>query len=217
VLKIRVAKVKNLAVFASGRGSNFVNIHKNIIRGKVTAKIACLITDNFKAGAIEYAKRYNIVVHTLPPKDFPSPEDFGRELLRVLNEHEISWIILAGYLKMIPENVVRAFSNKILNIHPALLPCFGGKGMYGMNVHRAVFQSGAKISGVTVHLVNEIYDSGPIVMQKSVNIEQCLSPEEIAKKVLKTEHKLYSEAIKKILTTPFRIESNRVVFSPLAG
>ncbi|MEJ2051085.1 MAG: phosphoribosylglycinamide formyltransferase [Calditrichota bacterium] len=209
--------MNNLAVFASGRGSNFINIHKNIIRGKIAAKIACLITDNSKAGAIEYAKRYNIAVHTLPPKDYPSPEDFGRELLRVLNEYKISWIILAGYLKMIPENVILAFSNKIMNIHPALLPCFGGKGMYGMNVHRAVFQSGAKISGVTVHLVNEIYDSGPIVIQKSVNIEQCLSPEEIAKKVLKTEHKLYSEAIKKILTTPFRIESNRVVFLPLAG
>lgn len=212
-----MAKVKNLAVFASGRGSNFINIHKNIIRGKIAAKVTCLITDNFEAGAIEYAKKYNIAIHTLPPKDYPSPEDFGRVLLNVLNDHGISWIILAGYLKMIPENVVRAFSNKILNIHPALLPCFGGKGMYGINVHRAVFQSGAKVSGVTVHLVNEIYDSGPIVMQRPVNIELCLNPEEIAKKVLKTEHKLYSEAIKKILNTPFRIESNRVVFLPSAG
>jgi phosphoribosylglycinamide formyltransferase-1 len=216
LLKIGMAKLKNLAVFASGRGSNFINIHKNITRGKISAKISCLVTDNFKAGALDYAKLNSIPVYSLPPKDYQSQDHFGQELLKILADHNISWIILAGYLKMIPENVVRGFSNKILNIHPALLPSFGGKGMYGMHVHRAVFESGAKISGVTVHLVNEVYDSGPIVMQKPVNIEHCQSPEEIAQTVLKIEHKLYSEAIGKILSTPFRIHHNQVVFTTAA-
>jgi folate-dependent phosphoribosylglycinamide formyltransferase PurN len=120
--------------------------------------------------------------------------------------------VLAGYLKKIPDNVVHYYSNKIVNIHPALLPAFGGKGMYGMHVHEAVFRSGAKISGVTVHLVNDVYDAGPIVMQRPVDIEACKNPEEIAKTVLVTEHQLFSEALQRLFTTDFRIDFNRVLF-----
>lgn len=204
--------MKNIAVFASGRGSNFIKIYKNCLTGKIEGKISCIITDNKRAGIIEYAKSKAIPVHVIIPGIFQSSTDFGNEILRILKKQRISLVVLAGYLRMIPKNVVRAFSNKILNIHPALLPSFGGKGMYGMNVHNAVFESGTKITGVTVHLVNEIYDSGPIVMQRAVDIEECMSAEEIAKKVLKIEHKIYSEAIQKILNIPFKIANNRVIF-----
>jgi len=205
--------VKKLAVFASGRGSNFRQIYKNIISGKVSAHAECLITNTSRAGVLDFARKQKIPIYVIHPGDFDTAEDFGKELLKILKNNAIDWIILAGYLKKIPDNVVKTYSNKIVNIHPALLPAFGGKGMYGMHVHEAVFASGAKVSGVTVHLVNEVYDSGPIVMQKAVNIEDCHNPEEVATQVLKVEHRLYSMALQKLLTESFQIEGNRVVFN----
>lgn len=204
--------VKKIAVFASGRGSNFQKIYANIERGVIPARVQCLITDNEQAGAIDFAREHAIPVHTVKPKDFPSPQQFGNRLLEILRDHQVEWVILAGYLKKIPENVVSAYSNRIVNIHPALLPFFGGKGMYGMHVHRAVFESGMKVSGVTVHLVNNEYDAGPIVMQRAVDISECRTPEEIAACVLQVEHQLYSEALQKLFARSFEIINNRVVF-----
>jgi formyltetrahydrofolate-dependent phosphoribosylglycinamide formyltransferase len=205
-------QLNKIGVFASGRGSNFIKIYENIQKGQISAEVSSLITDNASAAAIEFSKTANIPTYVVHPKNFSDPIAFGEEILKILKNNAIEWVVLAGYLKKIPDNVVRVYSNKIINIHPALLPSFGGKGMYGMNVHQAVFNSGAKISGVTVHLVNEIYDSGPIVMQQSVDIESCKNPEEIAKKVLQVEHTLYSKALQKLLTAPFQVSSNRVVF-----
>jgi phosphoribosylglycinamide formyltransferase-1 len=204
--------VKKIAIFASGRGSNFIKIYENIKYDEIPGEISCLISDNEKAGAIEYAREKSIPIHIISPKNFKTSEVFGVEIMKVLNQYQIEWIILAGYLKKIPDNVVLKYSNQILNIHPALLPAFGGKGMYGIRVHQAVFESGAKVSGVTVHLVNEVYDAGPIVMQEAVDIEDCRNPEEIAHKVLKVEHILFSRAIKKIFTSHYEIVSNRVMF-----
>ncbi len=205
--------VKKIAVFASGRGSNFLKIYENIQKGEVSGEIVCLISDNPQAGAIQFSKDKLIPFSIISPKHFNTPEEFGEEISKILIQYKVDWIILAGFLKKIPDNVVSKYSNRIINIHPALLPAFGGKGMYGIRVHNAVFQSGAKISGVTVHLVNEIYDAGPIVMQEAVDIEECKSPEEIAEKVLKVEHILYSKAVNKIMTMKFEIVSNRVIFS----
>jgi formyltetrahydrofolate-dependent phosphoribosylglycinamide formyltransferase len=204
--------VKRIAVFASGRGSNFIKVYQNILKGEVPAQIVCLITDNPNAAAIQFAQRQSIPQVVLLPKNFSDSLLFGSEILRYLEKYQVEWIVLAGYLKKIPDNVVEAYNNKIVNIHPALLPAFGGKGMYGMHVHEAVYASGMKVSGVTIHLVNGIYDAGPIVMQKAVNIEDCRNPAEIAKKVLKVEHKLYSQALTKLFTRPYQILANRVVF-----
>jgi len=204
--------VKKIAVFASGRGSNFLKIYENIQKGEVSGEIVCLISDNPQAGAIQFSKDNLIPFSIISPKHFNTPEEFGKEIIKILVQSKVDWIVLAGFLKKIPDNVVSKYANRIVNIHPALLPAFGGKGMYGMRVHEAVFQSGAKISGVTVHLVNEIYDAGPVVMQEAVDIEECKSPGEIAEKVLKVEHILYSKAINKIMTTKFEIISNRVIF-----
>ena len=204
--------MKRIAVFVSGRGSNLIKIHHSIEKGKIPAQIVCLISDNPSAAAIQFALQHHIPHTVLLPKNYSDPLLFGTEILNFLDKNQADWIVLAGYLKKIPDNVVKTFNNKIVNIHPALLPAFGGKGMYGMYVHEAVFTSGAKISGVTVHLVNEIYDSGPIVMQQAVNIEDCQSPEEIAGKVLKIEHKLYSQALARLFTQRYHIMANRVVF-----
>ena len=200
-----------LAVFASGRGSNFQTIYQKITDGYIPAQIILLITDNDKASAIEFAREHNIPVSVVNPKDFHTSETFGLELLRLLELCETDFIILAGYLKKIPANVIERYQNRIVNIHPALLPSFGGKGMYGLHVHEAVFNAGVKISGVTVHLVNNEYDAGPIVLQRAVNIEACNSPEEIAAEVLKEEHKAFPEALKKLLENEVIVEGQRVI------
>lgn len=200
-----------LTVFASGRGSNFQTIFKKISDGYISARVVLLITDNSKAGAIAFAAKHNIPVAVVKPNNFQAPEAFGEELLRLMDLNKTEWVILAGYLKKIPANVVNRYQNRIVNIHPALLPAFGGKGMYGLRVHQAVFNAGVKISGVTVHLVNNEYDAGPIVVQKAVDIEDCSSPEEIAARVLQQEHLAFPEAIKLLIENEIAIDGQRVI------
>ncbi|MFQ5583647.1 MAG: phosphoribosylglycinamide formyltransferase, partial [Calditrichia bacterium] len=129
----------------------------------------------------------------------------------ILAEYNVNYIILAGYVKKIPDNLIDQYQNRIVNIHPALLPAFGGKGMYGMHVHRAVFESGAQYSGVTVHLVNNEYDAGPILLQKVVDIHDCQSPEEIASRVLAVEHRVFPDALKILLEKNIEIRGKRVI------
>ena len=131
-------------------------------------------------------------------------------MLQTLIKFEVDYIVLAGYLKLIGANIVKEFSNKILNIHPALLPSFGGKGMYGKHVHQAVYDHGVKVSGATVHLVNEIYDAGSIVIQKACSIEGLQSPKEIAHKVLELEHEIYPQAVKLLVENKLKIIERRV-------
>ncbi len=201
-----------IAVFASGRGSNFQTIYHKTRDGYITAQIGTLITDNLHAGAIEFAKEKNLPVTVVRPKDYPSVGAFGDALLQALEYYDIELVVLAGYLKKIPENVVAKYANRIVNIHPALLPAFGGKGMYGKFVHEAVYRSGVKFSGVTIHLVTNEFDTGPIVLQKIVNIEDCHSPAEIARKVLTQEHLAYPEALKLIVENEMKVNGNRVEF-----
>lgn len=202
-----------IAVFASGRGSNFRAIFKKIQDGYLCCQIAVLISDNTKAGALEFADQNRINTVVVKPKEFQTPEAFGKRLIAILTEYQIDSILLAGYLKKIPDNVIGHFENRILNIHPALLPAFGGKGMYGSHVHQAVYDSGAQVSGVTVHFVNKVYDAGPILLQKAVNISECRSPEAIAEKVLSMEHEVYSQAVKILLEKDIRIQGKRVIFN----
>lgn len=203
--------VTKIAVFASGRGSNFREIYKNTRSGFIPAEISLLVTDNPRAGIIPFAEEHSIPVSIIQPKLFSSTQSFGAAIMDVLATQHIEYIVLAGYLKKIPENVVSAFNNRIINIHPALLPAFGGKGMYGKNVHQAVFKAGVKVSGITIHLVNEKYDSGPILLQRATDITDCESPEEIAATVLKLEHKALPAAIKLLLENEPEIDGNRVI------
>ena len=199
-----------IAVFASGTGSNFKNILEKTSEGFIPATIALLVTDNYSAGAIDIANSHNIPVKVFSKNDFLNREDLNVQLLNTLKDMHINYIVLAGYLKLIGANIVKAYSNKILNIHPALLPSFGGKGMYGNHVHHAVYENGVKISGATVHLVNEIYDAGSIVLQKAISIENVNSPDEIAKKVLKVEHEIYPMAVKLLVENRLNVIGKRV-------
>jgi phosphoribosylglycinamide formyltransferase-1 len=195
-----------ICVFASGRGSNLQAIIDGVEEGRLNCEIVFVLSNNSSSGALEIARRKNIPAYHLSEKVFHK-NSFEESLNDLLEKYEPDLIVLAGYMKLVPVSVIKKFQNRIINIHPALLPKFGGKGMYGMNVHNAVFQAGEKISGVTVHIVNENYDEGKIIYQEQIDISDCKSPVEIAEKVLKLEHKIYPEVIQKIIERKINLDN----------
>lgn len=201
---------KHIAIFASGRGSNFRAILEKIKDGSIPASVELCITNNPKAGMIEVAESNNIPVKIISPKNYPDSESFNDAILDSLNESGIDYIVLAGYMKLIGRQIVDRYNNKIINIHPALLPSFGGKGMYGHHVHQAVYDRGVKLSGATVHLVNNEYDAGPVVLQKSVLLDDVSSPDDIAQRVLEIEHRIFPEAVKLLVEDRLIIKKLRV-------
>ncbi|MCX7762600.1 MAG: phosphoribosylglycinamide formyltransferase [Candidatus Kryptonium sp.] len=201
----------NIAVFASGRGSNLMAILNAIKEGKINAKVALVISNNSNAGALEIAKANGIDALHISRAQFTSDEDYVKKLLYELKSRNIELIVLAGYMKKIPPEVVQEYRNKILNIHPALLPAFGGQGMYGMNVHKAVIDYGVKVTGVTVHIVDEEYDHGPIVMQRAIEVRDDDTPETLAERVLKVEHEIYPIAIKLFVDGKITVSGRKVL------
>lgn len=189
--------MNKLVVLASGSGTNFQSIIDAVNSGEIrNSEISGLITNNPQAGAIDRARKASIPFFILPASAEQSTDE---ELKKLLNQLNPDLVILAGYLKKIPGDVVNSWEGKIINIHPALLPKFGGKGFYGMNVHRAVINSGDDVTGCTVHFVNEIYDDGKIIAQKEVPVKPGDTPESLAKRVLHAEHELYPKTIQKLL------------------
>ncbi len=190
------AQTLRLAVFASGTGSNFKVIVKAVEQGELPVEIAGLISNNPDAGALEYARSRGIPSEIFNKKIYPRENELDTAILNTLESWRANFIILAGYMKKVSPEIIKNFDNRILNIHPALLPAFGGKGMYGLKVHEAVIRSGAEVSGVTVHIVNNEYDTGPIVLQRVVPVLKNDTPESLQKRVLKEEHTIYKDAIK---------------------
>lgn len=200
----------NLAVFVSGRGTNFISVFNKIRSGELDAEIKFVVSDNKDCQAIEFAKENQIPVIFVSEKSKENFFDY-ESLKELFDKNKIGLIVLAGFLKKIPDTFVDSFENRIINIHPALLPSFGGKGMYGINVHKAVFEKSCKVSGATVHFVNKIYDNGKIIFQKAVDISSVESAEEIAKKVLAVEHEILPFVIKKFCENKIKIINNRVI------
>lgn len=205
-----VIKPIRLVAFASGGGSNVRAIYHNIITGSLQAELVGVMSNNSQCGALEHARLHNIPALHISRKQFVSDEDFVRKLLSVLTDLQAELIILAGYMKKMPEPVVRAYKNRMLNIHPALLPAFGGKGLYGHLVHEAVLNYGCKVSGVTVHLVDAEYDTGPPVMQRCVPVLDNDTPETLAARILKAEHIIYSQVVQLFAEQRILIEGRRV-------
>jgi formyltetrahydrofolate-dependent phosphoribosylglycinamide formyltransferase len=187
---------KNIAVFASGGGSNFITIHKEMLSNNIPGNIQLLISNNPGCGAVTYANESGVNTAIINNKRYPSTEDLIHVMIRELEKVKTELIILAGYMKLIPNEVIKKYKNRILNIHPALLPSFGGKGYYGKLVHKAVIESGVKTTGVTVHIVDDIYDHGKIIQQVTVPVEKSDTAEILASRVLKAEHKLYPKVVK---------------------
>ena len=185
-----------IAVFASGRGSNFDALQRTILKEHFPAQIAVVISNNSQAGVLELARSYNIPAVHLSQRQFSTAEEFQQKILSVLHDHTVNFIVLAGYMKRIDQAIIRAFRQRIINIHPALLPKYGGEGMYGMRVHEAVLKASEKFSGATVHMVDEEYDHGKILLQDIVETENDESPETLAAKVLKVEHRILPEVVR---------------------
>ncbi len=202
-------KKLNLVVLCSGEGTNLQAIIDHIEAGKLNAQIKAVISNNSKAGALERARNHNIPGIHLSHKQFATPEEFDQKLLSILKENQTDMLVLAGYMKMLSPVIIREYKNRIINIHPALLPSFGGPGMYGILVHEAVIKSGVKVTGVTVHMVDEVYDHGAIVMQKTVPVMDDDTPESLAERVLKVEHQTYSEALQLFAEERVEIKDNR--------
>lgn len=189
----------NIGVFASGKGSNFESLIKsqNIV---FTSDIKMLISNNSDCGAIQIAKKYNISCYHISRKRYPelSEDDYVNLFIEKLRLHNIELILLAGYMKKIDDKIIHEFRDRIINIHPALLPKFGGRGMYGINVHKSVINSGEKRSGITIHLVDEQYDHGRIIFQKEIDISQVKNEIDLQERILKLEHEYYPKVIKLI-------------------
>jgi formyltetrahydrofolate-dependent phosphoribosylglycinamide formyltransferase len=206
-----VCEVLNIAVFASGRGSNCEAILRAIETGEIhNVSISVVISNNHDAPVLAIAREHNIPSYHLGQKQFPSEEAFDEAVLAVFRLHNVNFIVLAGYMKKLSTNLVRQFRNRIVNIHPALLPRFGGKGMYGMHVHVAVINSKEKMSGVTIHIVDEEYDHGPIVKQRTVPVEINETPDTLATKIHKIEHQLYPEVLQLFADDRIKVSEGRV-------
>lgn len=185
--------MKNIVLFASGGGSNAEKIMQYFSTGN-GPRVAAVFTNKATAGVIEKALHYN--VRTII---FTKEQLFNGEVVEMLTAYNPSLIVLAGFLLKFPEAIVKAYPNKIINIHPALLPKYGGKGMYGMHVHKAVLHNKEPETGITIHYVNENYDEGAIIAQHIVSIDNCITPEEIALKVQELEHEHFAETINRLL------------------
>ena len=181
-----------LAVLASGRGSNLRALYEYLAHGErdALAQVALVLSDHADAGALSYARTHDIPVAAVDGGTLA-----GDRLLARLNSHRIDLVVLAGYMRLVPEVVVNAYRGRILNVHPALLPAFGGRGMYGTRVHAAVIAAGARVSGATVHFVDERYDHGAIVAQWPVPVLAADTPQALAARVLRVEHALYPPAV----------------------
>ena len=186
---------KTLVIFASGSGSNFLSIIHAIKSGDLSATISGLITDNPDAGAIEHARNHDIPVKIL---DVQNSDTFTSQIHQTLEKWKPDLIVLAGFLRMIPGSVVDRYPQQIINIHPSLLPKYGGKGFYGINVHRAVLNAGEQTSGCTVHFVNNEYDKGDIIAKVEVPVLPDDTPETLAARVLKQEHRLLPKIISQL-------------------
>ena len=198
-----------LALFASGGGSNVAAILDAVAAGTLRAEPALLVTDRDSAGVLERDETRGIPAAVVRPGDDPAV--FARSLLDVLARHEVDAVALAGYLRKIPDPVVWAYRHRILNVHPSLLPAFGGPGWYGRRVHQGVLDYGCRVTGATVHLVDSDYDTGPIVLQEAVPVEPGDTPETLAARVLGAEHRLFPRALALLADGQLHVDGRRVV------
>lgn len=199
-----------LAVFASGSGTNMQAIFDAQAEGYLPATTVLCVSNNATAGALDRAERATVPTLVLDPAAFDTEEAYAEKLLRHLQERDVDFIALAGYLRKIPEPVVATYRHRMTNIHPSLLPAFGGRGMYGRRVHEAVLAYGVHWTGATVHLVDAEYDTGPIVLQEPVRVQPDDTPETLAARVLAVEHRLYPEALRLFATARLHISGRHV-------
>ena len=204
-----------MAVLVSGGGTNLQAIIDAIESGKITnAEISVVISNNANAYALERAKQHGIEALCVSPKSFSSREEFNQKLLETIQSYQVDLVVLAGCLVVIPEIMVKAYPNKIINIQPALIPSFCGTGYYGLKVHEGVLKRGVKVTGATVHFVDEGTDTGPIILQKAVEVHQDDTPEILQRRVMEeAEWKIMPEAINLIANHKVQVVDGLVKIS----
>lgn len=208
---IRIA----VLISGQGRGSNMQAIIDGCKSGKINGKVALVVGVNNGAPAMERARAAGVVAVSIPPKSFGCEEDYEEALLAQLQQNNIDLICLAGYMRVLGGKIIETYRNKIMNVHPALIPSFCGKGMYGHHVHEAVIARGVKFTGATVHFVDEDYDTGPIIMQRVVAVDANDTPDSIAAKVLEAEHAAYTDAVSLFAQGRLQVANRRVVTLPV--
>ncbi len=192
----------NIAVLVSGSGTNLQAIIDACENNEINGKVKVVISNRKKAYGLERAKNHNIKALYIKDED---------EIIKTLREEKIELIVLAGYLAIVSEKLINLYENKIINIHPSLIPSFCGPGFYGIHVHEHVFNRGVKVSGATVHFVSIVVDGGPIILQEAIDISDCKAPEEIQLKILNNiEHKLLVKAVKLYCDNKLIINNERV-------
>lgn len=201
-----------IAVLVSGGGTNLQAIMDAIEEGRITnAKIEVVISNNKNAYALERAAGKNIPAVCISPKDYESRAEFNRDFLEKLNSYQVDLVVLAGFLVVIPPEMIAQYRNRIINIHPSLIPSFCGTGFYGLKVHEGVLARGVKVTGATVHFVDEGTDTGPIILQKAVAVEQDDTPEILQRRVMEqAEWKILPEAIHLIANQRVTVEDGKV-------
>ena len=185
--------MKKIVIFASGSGTNAENIMKYFVKTKI-GTVAAVFTNNPNAQVIDRAKNYGVTIEV-----FSKDQLIEGEVLQKIDAIQPDWIILAGFLLKFPQKITAAYPKKIINIHPALLPKYGGKGMYGMHIHRAIVENKEKETGITIHFVNENYDEGAIIFQQSIILTDEETPEVVATKIHELEYKYFPEVIEKLM------------------
>lgn len=198
-----------IGVLISGGGTNLQSIIDDV-HGK-SGEIAVVISNKADAYGLTRAKNSDIPAEVIVESDCSDVDDFNAKMIDVLRDYDVELVVLAGFMRILTPAFIAAYPNRIVNIHPALIPSFCGEGFYGMRVHRAIFEYGAKVSGPTVHFVNEEADGGPIIAQKAVPIDDCDSPEAIAAKVLEEEHKLLPWVVEQICLGRVHADGRRVI------
>ena len=191
--------MKKLAILVSGRGSNMLALIDACEQGRLQASVELVVSNNADSLALVSAKERGIDIAHLSSRTHSDADALDVAMKESFEEHGVDYVLLAGFMKKIGPKTLSTYKNRMINIHPSLLPKFGGKGMFGLNVHKAVIEAGEKETGVTIHLVNAEYDEGAILAQEKVEVVDEESAESLAAKVLKVEHTLFAETIQKII------------------
>jgi len=187
---------KKIVVFASGSGTNFINIFDKTKKRLINGEVVLLISNNLNCGAVNFAKKNKINIAIVNLFRYKTQKNINNRYEMLLDSCKADLILLAGFMKKIPSNITSKYKNRIMNIHPSLLPKFGGQGFYGLNVHKAVLNANEKITGVTIHFVNEKYDEGSIICQKQISVLENDTIQSLSQRVLCLEHELYFEVVK---------------------
>lgn len=212
-MSIRIA----VLVSGHGRGTNMQSIIDACRDGRIDGKVALVVGVKEESPAIARAAESGVETVVLNPKSFDSVDDYDRSMLESLQSRGIDLICLAGYMRMLGQCVIDSFRNRIMNVHPALIPMFAGKGMYGSHVHEAAIARGVRFSGCTVHFVDEDYDTGPIIIQTIVPVHQDDTPEALAARILPEEHATYARAIQLFAEGRLQVVGRKVTISESAN